>query len=420
MRALLVNKFFFPRGGAERAFFEMDAALTAAGHATAHFALRDARNRPSPWADYFPSEASFEGGVLDRATLRGVGRLFYSREVRQRLGALVEAARPDVAVLHNVYHQLGPAVLLELRARRVPTAMVLHDYKVACPAYSRLRDGAICEACAGQRFHRAARFGCGGSRVRGILLAAESYWQWRALRTYAHVARFLAPSRSLADTVRRMGFPFPVEVVPNAIRVPAAAADPAASTAVGFAGRLAPEKGVDVLLRAAARLPHVAFRVAGDGPLDRRLAAEVARRGLGNVRLLGRLDEAGLEDEMRRWRLAVVPSIFAENAPYAVLEPLALGLPVIASDVGGIPELLDEGRLLVRPGDDAALARAVEDLWSRPEECRRLGAAGRARVVRHHAPGTLAARLEAILRAMTGRGGAGSPLPRGIGPVRDA
>ena len=398
MRALLINKFFYPRGGAERAFFEMDAALRASGHETVHFALRDARNRPSPWAAYFPSEASFEGAVLGRAALRGAGRLFYSREVRRRLRALLEAARPDVAIVHNAYHQLGPAVLLELRARGVATVMVLHDYKVVCPAYSMLREGALCEACAGGRFHQAARHGCGGSRARGVLLAAESYWQWRALRTYAHVARFLSPSRYLVETVRRMGFPFPVEVVPNAVTVPATASDPALGTAVGFAGRLAPEKGVEVLLQAAARLPHLPLRIAGDGPLARWLAEQVSRRGLGNVTLVGHLDEARLDDEMRRWRLAVVPSVFADNAPYAVLEPLARGIPVIASDVGGIPELLDADALVPR-GDAASLAGSVERLWSAPQECRRLGAAGRARVMARHAPGGLVSRLEALLPA---------------------
>jgi glycosyltransferase involved in cell wall biosynthesis len=397
MRVLLVTKFFHVRGGAERAVFEMDAALTAGGHETVHFALRDPRNRPSPWSAHFPSGASFEGGPLDGAALRGLGRLFYSPEVRRRLRGLVREARPDVAVLHNVYHQLGPAVLLELRALGLPAAMILHDYKVVCPAYSMLRAGAVCHDCAGQRFHRAAVHGCGGSRARGILLAAESTWQWRVLGTYAHVSAFATPSRHAADTLRRMGFPFPVQVVPNAVRIPASPADPARATAVGFAGRLAPEKGVDVLLGAAARLPAIEFRVAGEGPSGRGLAGQVARTGLRNVRLLGRLDDDGLEREMARWRIAVVPSIFAESCPYAVLEPLARGIPVVASELGGIPELIDDPRALVPAGDPEALARSLEALWSRPDECRRLGASGRELVASRYAPGVALARLEALL-----------------------
>lgn len=396
MRVLLANKYFHVKGGAERAFFEMDAALTAAGHETVHFALQDVRNQPSPWAAWFPSEASYDGGVLARATWRGVGRLFYSSEVRRALRGLVERSRPHAAILHNVYHQLGPAVLLELRALGVPTIMVLHDYKIVCPAHTLLRNGTVCEACAGQRFHRAALHGCGGSAVRGILLAAESHWQW-TLRTYEHVRAFVAPSRYLAATARRMGFPFPVELVPNAVRVPVEPADAALAVAVGFAGRLAPEKGLDVLLDAAAHLPSIPFRLAGDGPSRDRVAEQVRIRGLRNVRLLGNLDRAELEREMRGWRLAMVPSIFPENSPYAVLEPLALGIPVVASNHGGVPELIDAPEALVPPGDPAALARAIGDLWSDPTRCRRLGFAGRARVVSEHAPARLVARLEAIL-----------------------
>lgn len=366
--------------------------LRQAGHDVHVFSQRHVDDEPSPDASSFVDPVRFDGAFS--AALSGVGRFFWSEHVRRRLKNVVERRRPELAILHNIYHHLGPVVPLTLRALGVPSMLLFHDHKAVCPAYAAWRDGKRCTACTGQRFYRAAQYGCGGSRVRGLALAAESYWQWKGLDSYAHIQAFLAPSQYLRDTFEAMGFPFPVELLRNAVDAPRHDAPPLEQRPfVGFAGRLSAEKGVDVLLRAAARHPHVAFRVAGDGPARAELEALAGALSAGNVTFLGHLGADQLEREIASWRLAVVPSLSPENAPFAALDAMNLGVPVVGSAVGGLPELLAGRGESFEPGDAAALAQIVAELYSRPERLRALAASARSFIEAECRPAAYVSRL---------------------------
>ena len=400
LRILLVNKFLYVKGGAERAFFDYDAALLRRGHETIHFAMDHPDNQASPWSRYFVSPVAYDRPGASRHKLTAAARLFFSPEVRRQVSRLVREAAPDVAVLHNVYHQLGPALALELAARGVPMAMVLHDYKVTCPRYTRLRAGRVCCACGGGRFSMALRHRCGGSAARGALLAAAAYWEWRALRTYHRIERYIAPSRYLIGAVEEMGFPFPIELLRNPVAVPPTPADPTSGRALGFAGRLSAEKGLNLLLDAAAALPDIPLRIAGEGPLRASLERRIQSEGLRHVHLLGHLPHARLLGEIASWRGAVVPSVWPENCPYGVLEPMSLGIPVVGTLLGGLPELIRGRGLLVPPGDARALQTAMRTLWDDPSLAGDLGRRGREFVCEACSPNVFAERLEALLLGM--------------------
>jgi glycosyltransferase involved in cell wall biosynthesis len=165
-----------------------------------------------------------------------------------------------------------------------------------------------------------------------------------------------------------------------------------------YASRLVAEKGVPQLLDTAARLPDgVRVRLAGSGRIERQVRDRVAAEGLP-VDVLGPLPPAVVAAELQAAAVAVLPAVWEENCPMAVLEAAAAGVPVVASAIGGIPELVDDGRtgLLVPPGDTAALATALTRLVARPEEAAALGRAGWARVRERHDPG---AHVAALLRA---------------------
>lgn len=402
MRVLLCNKYFYLRGGAERALFDLERALVELGHRVIPFGMQHPDNLERYPAEDFVSEVVYDRARPSLSTLRAVSRFFGSSEVRRKVSALLDRHRPDLAILNNVYHQLGPSLILELHRRKVPMVMLLHDYKVTCPAYTLFREGKECRECSGRRFFQAARHGCGGSRARGLLLAAESHVQWGLLQSYDKVTRFLAPSRFLIDTVRSMGFPFEIDLFPNAVEAAAEPADPGAHRAVGYAGRLSAEKGLDVVLDAARRLSDVPIRIVGDGPLRADIERRVQEAGLSNVSVLGPLPHDRLMQELRSWRAALVPSHWPENAPFSVLEPMAQGVPVVASRVGGIPELIAEGGVLLPPGDPEALARAVRLLDQDAELTRSLGRKGWETIRSQGGHARYAERLERVLA-----GGAG-------------
>jgi glycosyltransferase involved in cell wall biosynthesis len=298
--------------------------------------------------------------------------------------------RPDAVHLHNVYHQLSPSVVAATAQAGVPCVMTLHDYKLACPSYQMLDKGRPCDACVTGGPLQAARRACkDGSRSASTLLAVES-WLHRRLGAYDGVGALIAPSRFLAGVLARAGvYPDRLRVLRHPVDVDHLALKAAPGGGVVFAGRLAPEKGVDTLIEAAALLPAgVTVDIAGDGPSRVALEELAARVAPGRVRFHGRLAKDRLHDLIRTAGVAAVPSRWYENQPLAVLEAFGCGVPVVGTDLGGLPELIADGTdgFVVAAGDPAALAQALARTVADPEKAWEMGRAGRAKVSRDFAP----------------------------------
>jgi glycosyltransferase involved in cell wall biosynthesis len=309
-----------------------------------------------------------------------------------------------VAHVHHIYEGLTSAVLDVLHRHGIPVVMTLHDYRAVCPGFRLYADGRPCTRCLGGDVSQVLRHHClEGSRWRSVAAVAEAYAA-RRLHWYDDVALFLAPSRFLRDRVVQGGLRRRnVRVVPNPVVLPERAAEPAEPAeppVVAYTGRLVQEKGVHVLLDAAGRLPTgVRVRLTGSGRLAAELAVRVRDERLP-VDLLGSATPAGVAGELHRASVAVLPALWWENGPMAVLEAAATGVPVVATAMGGIPELVEDGRtgLLVPAGDSLALAGALSGLLTDPGRARRMGAAARDRVRTRHDPQAHLAALEAAYR----------------------
>jgi glycosyltransferase involved in cell wall biosynthesis len=194
------------------------------------------------------------------------------------------------------------------------------------------------------------------------------------------------------------GFPATrIVIVPNPARVNEVTARPSSSKYVAFAGRVNAEKGVDVLLAAAAQMPSVCFKIAGDGPLLQSLASEAP----ANIEFLGQLGADQLSEFYRRSRVLVVPSICLETFGMVVAEAMACGVPVIASRIGGLPSVVDDGvtGLLFEPGNSTALVGELQRLWNDPALADQMGAAGREKALREYSERTYYESLMTTYRA---------------------
>ena len=397
MRILLVgNHWTQGPGGAETMLVLTADLLRAAGHEVVPFAVAEERTLPTPVRDRLPVAAG--SGARTRFGEAWAGT--WSPRAYRALAAVVDEVRPDVAHVHHVFERLTVSVLDALRRRGVPTVMTLHDYKPVCPNFRLFTEGAPCTRCLSGGYWQVVRHRClEGSRWRSVAAAVDSYAA-RARGVYDRVDRFVAPSAFLRDRVAEGGLPADrVEVLPNpVVAAPSPRTAPVDPPAVLYASRLVAEKGVDTLLDAAARLPvGVRVRLAGSGRLERAVRARVAAEGLP-VDVLGPLAPDRVAAELRSAAVAVLPALWWENCPMAVLEAAAQGVPVVASAVGGVPELVDDGTtgLLVPPGDVAALAGALTRLLADPAEAARMGRAGWARVRSRHDPGTHVAALQKV------------------------
>lgn len=417
MRVLQINKFFFEKGGTERYFFSLSRALEQRGHDVMHFSMQDPRNEASAYAEHFVTHRDYhESASMPERISRGFS-IIRSREAHDKLARLIAHKRPDVAHLHNIYHQLTPSVVHALAQARVATVMTSHDYKLVCPKYS-LHDGArYCYRCKGGHYYRAPLARCQqGSFLRSGLLALEAYWQ-RATHAYDAVEFILAPSRFMRDTLVEAGYGVErVLLLRSFVTAGEVGEDEAFDRSdvprqlpakyVLYFGRLSEEKGLPTLLDAVAASPEVSLVLCGDGPLRSRLGTMVHAKGIDDrVTFLGFVAKPGLNSVVRRARAVLMPSESPENAPFTVIEAMALGVPVIVSRMGGLPELAElAGGLQFEPGDAGGLASCIEALWRDDARAANIGEKSRAAVAGNFDRETHLDALEAIYqRAIAGR-----------------
>ena len=381
-RLLSINNYHYRRGGAEVVFLEQNRLFKALGWDVVPFCMHHPKNLPTPWSEFFVEETEFGRDYSFLQKANRAAKVIYSLEAQQKLRRLVAARPPDIAHAHNIYHHLSPAILSVLKGAGVPTILTLHDLKLACPAYTMLRDGRPCEQCQGGRVHNLLRHRCiKGSAALSAVVLAETVLH-RLLGSYErHVDRFVVPSRFYIDKLVEWGWPRErFTYVPNFVDVEALKPSPGEEGGAAFlyVGRLSPEKGLRTLIAAAAGAGRP-LHIAGSGPEEtdlRRLAA-----GLGaEVRFLGHLGGEALHGAIGAARALVLPSEWYENAPMSVLEAYAVGRPVIVSRMGGLPELVREGETgwTFASGDADDLAAVLGRVAALPAaQIRRCGAAGR-------------------------------------------
>lgn len=375
MKVLIVHNRYRHAGGEERHLDLLETSLATRGVSVERFER-----------DSTLLELSLAARLHVAATLT------YRRGAEHEFARFLASSQPDVVHVHNIWPLLTPAVLRAASRSGAAVVMTMHNYRFACPAGTLLRGGKVHEDCIDGSSLR-----CGLRNARGRWAESLAYGiamelQRRLCLLERWVDRFIAPSEFVRGMMVRAGLPEDrISVVRYGVPIDEEQ-PPVAGGAGGFlyAGRLSPEKGVEVLLAAAQLAPELPLAVAGSGPLEGWLRAE-APPSLAVLGSLGRHELAVLR---RRCLMAVQPSICYEVSPFATMEALAGGRGVVASRIGGLPELVEDGvtGLLVEPGDPVAFAEAMKTVWSEPARAREFGANGRRR-----------AEQEFALESQTGR-----------------
>lgn len=367
MRILQVNKFHYPRGGADKYYLELSDKLIKEGHELAVFSMRHPKNLPSPWEKYFVSRVSYnEGGLRDK--LMAPLRMIYSFEARRKFAALLEDFKPDIIHVHNIYNQLSPSLLDAAARRNIPVIMHLHDYNLVSPNRTLYLGGRIYERCVGGHYFRCVIDKCHkDSYLKSLLAALTLYIHNRVLNIYRRrVKLFIAPSRFMKEKMHQAGFNNSIIVIlPNFV-ADELLKEPLTATAEDYFlyfGRLSEEKGIDVLLKAAAIVEGVHIKIVGDGPQAVEYKQLAASLGLAErVEFQPAVYGRQLTDIIKKARTVVIPSVWYENMPLALLESLALGKTVIVTRRGGMPEIIREGEngYLVDAGNVEELAAALK------------------------------------------------------------
>ncbi len=344
MKILLINKFYYLKGGAERHFFELKEMLERHGHEVVVFSMQDEKNIPSPYSKYFVSEVNFENVALNWQGLRTAGRMLYSFEARRKISQLLDAEKPDLVHVHNIYHQISPSILSAIKKRNIPIVQTLHDYKLLSPNYALFCHGKICECALGGKYYTCIRHRCiKNSYIASALSALEMYFH-KTLQLYEkNIDVFICPSIFMARQLKRWGIRAKrIEQIYNFVSETAPTENVIGDYFV-YVGRLSEEKGLPLLLEAFAGLPSK-LKIVGTGPLEKELRQRVRTEGMKNVEFLGYREGEELSDIVSKSLAVVVPSQWYENCPLVILEAYQHGKPVIATEIGGIPELVRQGQ----------------------------------------------------------------------------
>jgi len=376
----LINKFFYLKGGAETVFFQERDFLKNNDIPVVDFSMQDEPNFFSPNSASFVAYIGFREpkGLLNNMR-RGLS-FIHSHEAVKKLDRLLELEKPDIAHLHNVYHQLTPAIIPVLKKHGVKIVMTLHDYKLICPAYSMLDHDRICFDCAGRNFWKAIRHNCQGSLAHSTLLSLESYWhRWR--ESYDGVDVFIAPSQFMASMVSRRIPERKIRLVRNGVDTLSVNPSYDDDGYALYFGRLSREKGLQTLLESHAMIKEkISLKIVGTGPLMPKDKQD------GQPEFLGYRTGKDLQDIIARSSYVVVPSECNENCSMAVLEAMAHGKPVIGTRIAGIPEQIEDGQtgFLFNIGNTADLADKMIALAMDKDMRMAMGQAARAKVERDY------------------------------------
>ncbi len=342
MKILLVNKFLYPKGGAETYILKLGRILQEHGHEVQYFGLENEKNTVGNRVNAAVTDMDFSRGI--RKNLKAPMRIVYNAEARRKIRKVLDDFAPDVVHLNNIQFHLTPSVILETdryrkeTGRSVKIIYTAHDYQLVCPSHGLFdSDYRICEKCLGGNYTHCLRTKClKNSRAKSFLGMLDAYfWKWSSayscIDTIICCSEFL---KSRLDTQER----FRSRTIALHNFVDRVSKEPVEKEdyVLDF-GHLSKDKGTLTLLEAAKRMPEIRFVFAGYG------AAETEIAKVPNAEFVGFKTGKDLEMLIRKAKVSVYPSEWYENCPFSVIESQMYGTPVLGSRMGGIPELITEG-----------------------------------------------------------------------------
>lgn len=361
MKILLANKFYYYRGGDCIYMLNLELLLREHGHEVAIFAMDYPENLDTSWKKYFPSEIKFKPGLgMIEAFLRPLG----TNEVKRKFCALLDEFQPDVVHLNNIHTQLSPIIAELAYKKGIKVVWTLHDLKLLCPRYDCLRNGKVaCEECFTNK-RKVLEYRCMKNSKMASILAYKEAMKWTRERLEKCTDMFICPSQFIADKMIQGGFDkMKMCTLCNFIDVEKTRKQNYdKQDYYCFIGRLSHEKGVPTLVKAARQLPYKLI-IIGEGPLMEELKTLATG---ANIELVGYKQWSEIKALVGHARFSVISSECNENNPLSVIEAQCLGTPVLGARMGGIPELIEEGKsgMLFESKDVVDLKIKIEAMFS--------------------------------------------------------
>lgn len=376
MKILLVNKFLYPKGGDAISTLSTGKLLKKKGNKIIFWGIKHRSNPKYSTESYFVSHTDLNEPMKIWQKLNAVLRVLYSIEAKNKIEKLIKRERPDIAHLNNFAHQISPSIIDVFYNYEIPTVMTMHDYKLVCPSYALLSNERTCERCKTGKYYWCLLKRCTkDSYAKSFLNTVEMYLHHKILHIYNKIDAFISPSKFLMNKVKEMGFKKEIFHLPNFIDTKDYEPEyDSNDKTICYFGRVSREKGLFTLIEVVKNL-GVKLKIIGEGPLEESLKLKVESEKVDNVNFLGYKKGEGLKEEIRKSMFVVLPSECYENNPRTVIEAFALGKPVIGSRIGGIPELVQDGKtgFAFEPGNVEDLRDKIKYLIDSPDKISQMG-----------------------------------------------
>ncbi len=378
MKIIMINKYHQITGGGDTYYFQLSNLLRSKGHKVIELCIDHPKNSYSEYSEYFINGLTYDNWRT--AGFRNKAKTFingiYNVEAKKKVKLLIEKTAPDIAHIHNIFYQISPSILTPLKEAGIPIVQTLHDYNMICASNYMYNKGEICQKCYRNRYYNILINRCFHDSIPVSMLAFFAKVIHHYFQLYQQkIDVFISPSHFLKDKLVANGIRnSKITVLPHPIDLNEY--DPnydEFEDYVIFAGTFIKQKGIRTLIKAFESLP-IKLLLLGTGPLWPEIKNYVKTKKIKNIELTGFLQGENFKNMIKNAKFVVVPSEWYENSPLIIYESFAMGKPVIASNMGGMPELVDQkvGRLF-KMGDIEDIRVKVKELYYNDDLIKTLG-----------------------------------------------
>ena len=371
MKILLVNYRYFISGGPEKYMFNIKKMLEENGHEVIPFSIHSNKNVNTEYSKYFVEpigsrDATYfeECKKTPRVIWQMLTRSVYSLEVKKAIQKEIKAEKPDLVYIIHFVNKLSPSVIRGAKQMGVPVVLRLSDYFLLCPRFDFLCDKKICEDCLKNGYRSCIKKRCVKGSLFASLVRVFSMKVHSAINIYKDVDAFVTPSRFLKNKLVENGFDISkINCIPTFTTSKIGVENSVDGEYGLYFGRITDDKGVETGVKAYEKLPLHHVKIMGDDTTEEaiRLKKYVKEHNLKNVEFLGFKSGVELENIIKESKFTLIPSIWYDNLPNTALESFMYSKPVIASNIGSLPELVVDGEngFLFEPGDEDELLQKI-------------------------------------------------------------
>lgn len=383
MKILTVNTYFSPVGGAETIAYNTYKMLKRYGHKSYFFAIKEESyfENGYRYKKFFPY-----ANISIKSYLKNPIKFYHNYEAAKNFELMIQEIKPDIVHFHNLY-LLTNSLISVCKKYNIPMVRTLHDVAIVCPVVSLMKKKKnYCRpiSCRNGNFLPCIFNNCDKKGFESSLRHAISNYLGYKGGYISKINQFITPSKALKDLLLEAEIGIPdkkISVIKNFM-------DDSTSSNVKpnytnkkyflFCGRLSEDKGPNIILQAAAQLPkEIGFHIVGTGEMQNELANIVKSMNLKNVKLCGFLKGTKLRNEYQNCIALIAPSKVFETFALTVMEAFMHGKPVIASNLGGIADLVEHGKtgFLITPQNTDELIQYILRLWNNQNQAVAMGKA---------------------------------------------